>query len=111
MESFALYSLARQVVTLSEEMLDMANQSQWRSFEKHEKQRQKLLTKIFDTPDIAAQIPKIASFLQQVLEYDTESMRLGETARRETLKELLHIRSNVNAVGAYQQQSSFERPK
>jgi len=111
MDSFEIYSLARQVVTMSEQMLDMAHQSQWLSFEKTEKQRQKLLNKIFEHPSIIDMLPKIASFLQQVLDFDNESMQLGEIARHDTLHELSIIRSNVNAVSAYQQCSAFEAPK
>ncbi len=108
MESIEIYSMARQVVTLSQQMLDFAHQSQWRSFEATEKQRQKLLTTIFSHQSVTTMLPKIATFMQQVLDFDNESLQLGNSARSEILQELSTIRSNVHKVGAYQQLSSLE---
>jgi len=110
-ESFEIYSKARQVVTLSEKMLDMAHQSQWQLFEETERQRQKLLNQIFEHDAISEMLPKIANFLQQVLTFDNESLQLGERDRIETIHELSTLHSNVHAIGAYQQLSSFEPPK
>jgi uncharacterized protein (UPF0147 family) len=110
-ESLEIYSKAKKVVTLSEQMLAMAHQSEWLLFEKTEQQRQKLLTEIFSDSNVNEMLPKIASFLQQILNYDSESLQLGEQARIETLQELSTLHSNVNAVGAYQQLSSLETPK
>jgi hypothetical protein len=100
--------MTRQVVTLSEIMLDLAHQSHWISFEKTERKRQKLLTKIFEHDSVNEMLPKIASFLQQVLDYDSESIQLSEQARSDTLHELTTIHSNVHAVDAYQKQSSID---
>jgi len=98
-------------VILSEQMLAMAHQSEWLLFVKTEQQRQKLLTEIFSDSNVNEMLPKMASFLQQVLNYDSESLQLGEHARSEILQELSTLHSNVNAVGAYQQLSSLETPK
>jgi len=110
-ESLEIYSMARQVVALSEKMLDLAHQSDWIVFENTEKQRQELLTKIFEHESINAMLPKIANFLQQILDYDNESIQLSQQARTDTLQALSTIHSNVHAVGAYQQQLSLESPK
>jgi len=107
-DSFEIYSLSRQVVTLSEQMLQLAHQSQWLIFEETEQQRQKLLTQIFDHQDISEMLPKIGHFLQQMLDNDNESIQLSERARSDTMQELATLRSNVTAVGAYQQLSCFE---
>ncbi len=107
-ESIDIYSMARRVVSLSQQMVNMAHQSQWRSFETTEKKRQKLLTTIFEHQSVSAMLPKIASFMQQVLDYDNESLQIGNQARTEILQELSTIRSNVNKVGAYQQLSTLE---
>lgn len=111
MESFEIYSKARQVVSLSEQMLDMAHQSQWLQFEETEKQRQILLTEIFKHNAITDMLPKITHFLQQILDYDNESIQLGERARLDTLAELSSIHTNIHAVGTYQQLSSLEPGK
>jgi len=110
-DSTELVTKTRQVVSLSEQMLNMAHQSQWRLFEKTEKIRQQLLTQIFEHDSITEILPTIASFLQQILDYDNESIQLGEFARSETLQELSTIHSNVHAVSAYQQLSSLEQLK
>ncbi|VAW94096.1 hypothetical protein MNBD_GAMMA22-2143 [hydrothermal vent metagenome] len=108
MKSFEIYTKARQALTLSQNMLDMAHQSNWLLFEKTEQQRQKLLTEIFEHDDIHDMLFKITHFLQQILDIDNESIQLGQQARKETLHQLSTIRSNVTAVGKYQQFSAFE---
>ncbi|MFV2059489.1 MAG: flagellar protein FliT [Gammaproteobacteria bacterium] len=108
MESLEIYSLIKQVVALSEKMLGLAHQAHWISFEKTEQQRQKLLTKIFEHQSINEMLPKIANFLRQVLDYDCESIQLSEQARSDTVQELSAIHTNVHAVGAYQELSTFE---
>ena len=100
--------MTRQVVALSEKMLELAHQSNWILFEKTEIKRQELLTKIFEHDSINDMLPKLAHFLQQILDFDNESIQLSEQARSDTLQELSTIHSNVHAVGAYQQLSSFE---
>ncbi len=111
MESFEVYSKVRQAVTLSENMLDMAHQSKWLLFEKTEKLRQQLLTEIFEHDSVKDMLPKISHFLQQILDIDNESIQLSQQARLETLQQLSTFRSNVTAVGAYQQLSSLEPNK
>jgi len=110
-ESFEIFSKAKQVVALSKQMLDMAHQSQWLLFTETEKQRQKLLTQIFKHHAISEMLPKISDFLQLVLDYDNESLQLGELARSETMHELSTLHSNIHAVGAYRQLSSLEPTK
>lgn len=111
MESLEIIRKIKLVVALSTKMLDMAHQSQWLLFTETEKQRQILLTQIFEHHAISEMLPKIASFLQQVLDYDNESLQLGEHARSETMHELSTIHSNLHAVGAYRQLSSLEPTK
>jgi len=95
-------------VLLSEQMLEMAHQSQWLQFEDTEQQRQKILTTIFEHNAITEMLPKIAHFMQQILDIDNESIQLSELARREIMHELSTLHSNGHAVSAYQENSSFE---
>ncbi len=108
MDSFEIYSKARQAVTLSENMLDMAHQSKWLLFEETEKQRQQVLVEIFEHDAISDMLPKISYFLQQILNIDNESIQLGQQAKLETLQQLSTFRNNITAVGAYQQLSTLE---
>lgn len=102
MESLEIHSYIRDILMYSKQMLNMAQQTRWTSFETIECQRQELMDKLFRHKKKLKYFEKIANLFIEVLENDKQCLFLGEQAQKNIEDDLLKIRNNKNAITAYQ---------
>ncbi len=92
---------AKKILRLSQHMCDMSYKQDWHACMELEEQRQKVMTDLFNHPDMPEALAEIAELLEQVLYIDSESLYICEEARAKELDNIKENKSRQKAVTAY----------
>ena len=92
----------RQLVTLSEVMLEHARRGDWEYVPEAEQQRRQFLERYFTQPVAPGDQAFVRGCVERILELDRELLRLSKASRAEAAEKLNELRRGRRAQAAYQ---------
>ncbi len=101
MQYLSLEQCALKVLRLTKNMLLLASQGDWQNVSVLETERQASIESLFRHPSLPVAIAEISEILQQVLELDRQSLKLGSQARKGLVQALDQQSQGNRALQAY----------
>lgn len=93
--------IARELLALTREMVQLGQAGDWPAFAARERERQRLSRELFATPVPREAAPAVADCVRRVLDLDQELFSLAEAHRDEAARALKDMQRGQQATNAY----------
>ncbi|MDH5572033.1 MAG: flagellar protein FliT [Gammaproteobacteria bacterium] len=107
MKGFSAQQHAEHVLRLTRNMYALAEEGDWEAFSLLESKRQQVITCLFDELDVATELNQIAGLLNQVIELDAASIRLGEVEKKRMGIDINTFKARKQAATVYQKMLNY----
>ncbi|MEH6651602.1 MAG: flagellar protein FliT [Motiliproteus sp.] len=92
---------AQQCITLSEQLLELAQQGEWQQFEQMMQQRDKLITQLVAKDYPANEAGAVRHVIGRIKSFDSLTLPLAEAAKQQTLSDIRGESKKKKGVSAY----------
>ncbi len=101
MTAQTIESYASQALSCTQQMLLLAEQSDWDGLGELESQRARLLDSLFQHPSLPVMLARVADTLRKIIEVDQKTIALGQEAKQALKNEMSLLNQGKKAVDAY----------
>ncbi len=99
-------SQLRQLLSLTEGILQDAKQKEWEGMMKKEQVRRTLMEEFFQKNSTGQEAPQIEEVIRQVMSLDKKIIAMAEAGKLDILKKMRNLSAGQHAIDAYTNNSS-----